>query len=106
MLTTYCGDHFAIYTDIELLSCTHETSIILYVNYASTKEGWKEGRKNCLRKSLKQKHRQVFCNPARMVESPHMGYQQWNNLNNLGLKDQDPKTVPNHGEKVAAEGGL
>ena len=33
---TYCGDHFAVYTNIEL-SCTPEINIMLYVNYISIK---------------------------------------------------------------------
>ena len=32
---TYCGDHFAIYTNIKSLCCTPETNIMLYVNYTS-----------------------------------------------------------------------
>ena len=35
---TYCGDHFAMYTNIESLYCTPETNIMLYVNYTSTKK--------------------------------------------------------------------
>ena len=34
---TYCGYYFTIYTNIESLCFTYETSIILYVNYISTK---------------------------------------------------------------------
>ena len=30
---TYCGDHFAIYTNIESLCCTPEANIMLYGNY-------------------------------------------------------------------------
>ena len=33
---TYCGDHFTIYMNIESLSCTPETTIMLHVNYTST----------------------------------------------------------------------
>ena len=29
----YCGDHFAIYPNVESLYCAHETKPILYVNY-------------------------------------------------------------------------
>ena len=29
----YCGDHFAIYPNVESLYCVHETKPILYVNY-------------------------------------------------------------------------
>ena len=32
---TYCGDHFAMYTNIASLCYTHETNITLYVNYTS-----------------------------------------------------------------------
>ena len=32
---TYCGDHFAIYTNIESLCHIPETSI-MYINYTST----------------------------------------------------------------------
>ena len=35
---TWCGDHIAIYTNIESLCCTPETNITLYVNYISTKK--------------------------------------------------------------------
>ena len=35
---TYCGDHFAIYRNIESLCCTPETNIILYINYTSIKK--------------------------------------------------------------------
>ena len=31
--TVYCGDHFAIYTNIESLGCFSETKIMLYDNY-------------------------------------------------------------------------
>ena len=31
----YCGDHFAIYTNIKLLCCTPETNVMLYVSYTS-----------------------------------------------------------------------
>ena len=34
---TYCGDYFTIYTYIELLCCTPETNVIVYVNYISIK---------------------------------------------------------------------
>ena len=34
---TYCGDHFAIYTNIKSLCCTPETKIC-YVNYTSMKK--------------------------------------------------------------------
>ena len=34
---TYCGDYFAICTNIESLCCTSETNIMLYVNYTSIK---------------------------------------------------------------------
>ena len=30
---TYCGDHFAIYTNIESLCCTPENNIMLHVKY-------------------------------------------------------------------------
>ena len=33
---TYCGEHFAVYANIEPLRCTPETNI-LYVNYSSVK---------------------------------------------------------------------
>ena len=33
---TYCGDHFAIYTNIESLRCIPETNIMLYGNYISS----------------------------------------------------------------------
>ena len=33
---TYCGSHFAIYTNTEALCCTPETNI-MYVNYISIK---------------------------------------------------------------------
>ena len=33
---TCCGDHFTIYMNIESLSCTPETTIMLHVNYTST----------------------------------------------------------------------
>ena len=32
---TYCGDHFAVYTNIKLLCCTPETNIMIHVNYTS-----------------------------------------------------------------------
>ena len=32
---TYCGDHFAIYSNIESLCSTPETNTVLYVNYTS-----------------------------------------------------------------------
>ena len=32
-----CSDHFTICTNIELLRCTPETNIMLYVNYTSIK---------------------------------------------------------------------
>ena len=32
---TYCGDHFAIYTNIKSLGYMPETSIMLYINYTS-----------------------------------------------------------------------
>ena len=35
---TYCGDHFAMYTNVESLCCTPETNIKLYVNYTSIKK--------------------------------------------------------------------
>ena len=42
---TYFGAHFTIYTDFELLYCTLETNIMLYVNYTSIKkkeyQSWK-----------------------------------------------------------------
>ena len=34
---TYYHDLFVTYTNIESLSCTPETNIMLYVNYISTK---------------------------------------------------------------------
>ena len=36
---TYCGDHFAIYINIESLCCIPETNIMLYVNYTSKNGG-------------------------------------------------------------------
>ena len=30
---TYCGDHFAVYTNIKSLCCTPETNTTLHVNY-------------------------------------------------------------------------
>ena len=38
MLTTYCGDHFTVYTNIEPLCCTPETNVILCINYTSIKK--------------------------------------------------------------------
>lgn len=32
---TYYGDHFVICTNIESLSCTPETNVMVYVNYTS-----------------------------------------------------------------------
>ena len=32
---TYCGDHFAVYTNSESLYCTPETNMVLYVNHIS-----------------------------------------------------------------------
>ena len=32
---TYCGDHFAMYTNTKSLCCTPETNIMLYINYIS-----------------------------------------------------------------------
>ena len=43
--STYCGDHFAIYTNIQSLCCTPEANIMLYINYTSMKKERKEGRK-------------------------------------------------------------
>ena len=34
---TYCGVHFAMYINAEILFCTHETNKILYVEYTSIK---------------------------------------------------------------------
>lgn len=34
----YCGDHFAVSTNIKSLGCTRETNIMVYVNYISNKE--------------------------------------------------------------------
>lgn len=34
---TYCGDHFATYTNAKSLYCTPETNTILYVTYTSKK---------------------------------------------------------------------
>ena len=34
---TYCGDHFARYTNIESLYCAPETNIMLYVSYTLIK---------------------------------------------------------------------
>ena len=33
--STYCVDHFTVYTNNESLCCSPETNIILYVNYTS-----------------------------------------------------------------------
>ena len=35
---TYCGNHFTIYTNIELLCYTPETNIMLYGSYTSIKK--------------------------------------------------------------------
>ena len=35
---TYCGDHFAIYTNIEPLGCTPKTNTMLYVNDTAIKK--------------------------------------------------------------------
>ena len=35
MLTRHCGDHFAIYTNIESVCYIPETNIMLYINYIS-----------------------------------------------------------------------
>ena len=32
---TYCGDYFAVYTDIKSLYYTPETNILLYISYTS-----------------------------------------------------------------------
>ena len=42
---TYCGDHFVMYTNGESLSCTHETNMMLYVNYTSIINKKKEKKK-------------------------------------------------------------
>ena len=34
----YCGDRFAVYTNIGSLCCTPETNTMLYVNYTSFKK--------------------------------------------------------------------
>ena len=34
---TYCGDNFAISTNIESFCCTPESNIMLYVDYVSIK---------------------------------------------------------------------
>ena len=34
---TYCGGHFAIYTNIESLCCIPKTNIMLYINCMSIK---------------------------------------------------------------------
>lgn len=31
----YCGDHYAVYTDIKSLYYTSETNILLYISYTS-----------------------------------------------------------------------
>ena len=35
---TYCGDHFAMYTNIESLCCIPETNVMLYANYIAVKK--------------------------------------------------------------------
>ena len=35
---TYCGDHFATYTNLESLYGTLEINVMLYVNYISIKK--------------------------------------------------------------------
>lgn len=42
---TYCGGHFVVYTEIELLCCTLETTIIVYTNFTSIKDFKKAGGK-------------------------------------------------------------
>lgn len=36
--STYCGDQFTAYTNVESLCWIHETNIILHVNYTSIKK--------------------------------------------------------------------
>ena len=38
MLTRHCGDHFAVYTNIESLCCIPQTNIMLYVTNISSKK--------------------------------------------------------------------
>ena len=35
---TYCGDQFAVYTNVKLVCCIPETNIVLYVNYTALKK--------------------------------------------------------------------
>ena len=56
---TYCADHFNMYSNIESLSCTPETNIMLYVNFTSIKKTHRQNDLNIVNEfseSLKLPH--------------------------------------------------
>ena len=58
---TYCGDHFAIYTNIKSLYCTPETNVMLYVKLFlnKSKEESEKGKKG--EKEKERVWRKVYC---------------------------------------------